>query len=411
MITPNTWVEIDGEALRSNVQQCRRLIGPHCRLLAMVKGNAYGHGLRETARLFLDAGVDVLGVGALEEALALRTAGLSCPILLTGPIPPEHFPLLVAQQLTPLLVSVEQVRDLGAFTDQAAATIEAHLKCDTGMHRQGIMLTELPQLIDVLGKYPGLRITGAATHFACADEVEHADWTQQQLARLHEIIATLAAAGIHPAIRHAANSAAALLWPETHLEMVRLGIALYGLWPSPAVARATTAPVILRPVLTWKTRVAAVKRVPCGCGVGYGVSYTTTRDSCVAVLPLGYYDGYSRALSNLGRVLVHGQRAPVCGRVSMNLMTVDVTDIPGVQPGDEVVLLGRQGAGEIAADQMAAWLDSLHYEVITRINPLIPRVVVDSRVIPPSPSWAGAGTCSPASEGPAGSRRASRPQT
>jgi alanine racemase len=383
MTIPNTWVEIDGEALHGNVQACRRLIGPRCRLLAVVKGNAYGHGLRETARLFLDAGVDVLGVGAVEEGAALRAMGLTCPILLLGLVPAEQFPLLVAHRLTPFLTSLDQVQDLGKFTSRRACTIDTHVKFDTGMHRQGILRAELPAVIDVLAKYPGLHVTGVATHFAWADEAEHPEWTQGQLARFHEIVATLAAAGIHPPIRHAANSAAALLWPETHLDMVRLGISLYGFWPASAVAMACGAGVALRRVLTWKTRVGAVKRVPRGSDVGYGGTYTTRRDSWVAVLPLGYYDGYSRSLSNLGQVLVHGHRAPVCGRVSMNLTTVDVTDVPGVQVGEEVVLLGRQGTEEITAEEVAGWLDSLHYEVTTRINPLIPRVVVDSRITPP----------------------------
>jgi alanine racemase len=158
--------------------------------------------------------------------------------------------------------------------------------------------------------------------------------------------------------------------------MVRLGIAVYGFWPGEAVRRASAERLTLRPVMTWKTRVAAVKEVPCGCSVGYNGSYVTRRESRIAVLPLGYYDGYSRSLSNLGQVLIRGQRAPVCGRVSMNLTTVDVTDIPAVQPGDEVVLIGQQGAAAVSAEEMAAWLGTIHYEVTTRINPLIPRIVV-----------------------------------
>ncbi|MBI3325266.1 MAG: alanine racemase [Nitrospinae bacterium] len=376
MITPNTWVEIDRAALLSNVEAFRRLIGPRCRLLALVKGNAYGHGLREIAPVLREAGVDVLGVEAVGEAVVLRTAGIACPVLLVGPSPPDTFPLLREHRLTPMLVSLAQVQALGEFTSQMACAIEGHLKFDTGMHRQGIMWSEIPALLNLLGKYPGLRITGVATHFARADEAESPEWTRSQLARFHEVIAALAAAGIRPPIQHAANSAAALLWPETHLDMVRLGIALYGFWPAAAVQRASTSHVTLRPVMTWKTRVGAVKAVPSGCGVGYGMSNTTHRDSCVAVLPLGYYEGYSRGLSNLGHVLIHGQRAPVCGRVSMNLITVDVTDIPDVQPGDEVVLLGRQGAAEVTAEEMAACLGTIHYEVTTRINPLIPRLVV-----------------------------------
>jgi alanine racemase len=376
VITPNSWVEIDRAALVANVHACRQLVGPACRLLALVKGNAYGHGLREAAAVLLDAGVDMLGVEAVGEAVTLRTSGVTGPILLIGPIPPANVSLLLSHRLTPLLVSPEQVQLVGAFARQAACGLDVHLKFDTGMHRQGILRSELPTLLDLLAKYPGLCVSGVATHLARADEADHPEWTRRQIEQFHDIIAMLATAGLRAPIRHAANSAAALLWPETRLDMVRLGIALYGFWPAPAVQRASTAWLPLRPVMTWKTRVAAVKAVGCGGGVGYSGSYVTTRDSRVAVLPLGYYDGYSRSLSNRGQVLIRGQRAPVCGRVSMNLMTVDVTDIPAVQAGDEVVLLGRQGTATIAAEEMAAWLGTIHYEVTTRINPLLPRVVV-----------------------------------
>ncbi|HSF34029.1 MAG TPA: alanine racemase [Candidatus Tectomicrobia bacterium] len=378
MITPNTWVEIDRTALLANVHSCRRLLGPHCRLLGLVKGNAYGHGLCETSTVLLEGGVDMLGVEAVGEGVTLRTSGITCPLLLVGPIPPANVPLLRSHRLTPVLVSPEQVQMLGEYARQAACELDVHLKFDTGMHRQGIMWEELPVLLDLLAKYPGLRVSGVATHLARADEAEQPEWTQRQLDRFHHMIATLAAAGIHTPIRHAANSAATLLWPETHLDMVRLGIALYGFWPGEAVVRARTTQLTLCPVMTWKTRVAAVKAVPCGCGVGYGGSFVTGRASRIAVLPLGYYDGYGRGLSNLGQVLIHGQRVPVCGRVSMNLMTVDVTDIPAVQPGDEAVLLGQQGTAAISAEEMAAWLGTIHYEVTARINPLIPRVIVGS---------------------------------
>jgi alanine racemase len=378
MITPNTWVEIDRAALLANACACRQLIGPHRRLLALVKGNAYGHGLLETSTVLLAAGIDMLGIEAVGEAVTLRTGGVTGPILLVGPIPPANMSLLLSHQLTPLLGSPEQVQMLGEFTRQAACGLDVHLKFDTGMHRQGIMREELPQLLDLLAKYPGLCVSGVATHLARADEAEHPAWTRRQLDRFHDMVAMLAAFGIQAPIRHAANSAAALLWPETHLDMVRLGIALYGFWPGPAVEHACQEKLTLCPVMTWKTRVAAVKSVPRGGCVGYSGSYVTTRQSRIAVLPLGYYDGYSHSLSNLGQVLIHGQRAPVCGRVSMNLMTVDVTDMANVQPGDEVVLLGRQGTATIAAEEMATWLGTIHYEVTTRINPLIPRLVIGS---------------------------------
>jgi alanine racemase len=374
--TPTTWVEIKRVALLANVRACRQRIGARCQLLALIKGNAYGHGLVEAAQVFQDAGVDFLGIEGVGEAVLLRTAGVTCPILLVGPLSPTHIPLVMSHQLTPMLTSPDHVREVGEFIRGGADVIDVHLKFDTGMHRQGIMPGELPELLDILAKYPGLRVTGLATHLARADEAQRPEWSRRQLDQFHDLVMLLAAAGIRPPIRHAANSAAALLWPEARLDMVRLGIALYGFWPSPAVQRTCADSLTLEPVMTWKTRVAAVKAIPARCPVGYGGTYTTARDSRLAILPIGYYDGYSRSLSNCGQVLIHGVPAPVCGRVSMNLMTVDVTDIPAVQPGDEVVLLGRQGGATIAAEEMADWLETIHYEVTTRINPLIPRLVV-----------------------------------
>jgi alanine racemase len=378
MIAPNTWVEIDRAALVANVATCRDIIGPCCQLLAMVKGNAYGHGLGETAQVLVEAGAEMLGVEAIGEAVTLRLAGITCPMLVVGPLLPANIPLLLAHELTPLLVSPEQVQMVGDYLHQAASGLDVHLKFDTGMHRQGIMTHEVPVLLDLLAKYPTLHVSGVATHLARADEAEQPEWTRCQLERFHDMVALLARVGIRAPVRHAANSAAALLWPESHLDMVRYGIALYGFWPGPAVRRACAVDLSLRPVMTWKTRIAAVKEVRCGCYVGYNGSYVTTRDSRIAVLPLGYYDGYSRSLSNLGQVLVRGQRAPVCGRVSMNLMSVDVTEIPIAEPGDEVVLIGQQGTSAITAEEVASWLGTIHYEVTTRINPLIPRIVVGS---------------------------------
>jgi alanine racemase len=320
----------------------------------------------------------MLGVEAVTEAVTLRHAGITCPLLLVGPLPPANVPLLLPHAITPLLVSPEQVQIVGECAHQAGCELNVHLKFDTGMHRQGIMPHEIPIILDLLAKYPTLHVSGVATHLARADEAEQPQWTQRQIERFHDIVAMLARAGIRAAVRHAANSAAALVWPETHLDMVRFGIALYGFWPAPAVQRASAVECRLHPVMTWKALVAAVKAVGPGGSVGYNGSYVTTRNSRIAVLPLGYYDGYARSLSNRGQVLIRGQRAPVCGRVSMNLMSVDVTDIPMVEPGDEVVLIGRQGSLAIPAEEMAAWLGTIHYEVTTRINPLIPRLVVDS---------------------------------
>jgi alanine racemase len=375
-VTPNTWVEIDRAAILANVRACRDIVGPRCRLLAMVKGNAYGHGLQEAARVLLEAGVDVLGVEAVGEAVNLRAAGLTCPILVVGPLPTANLPFLLSHQITPLLVSLEQVQMVGRYLRRCHRELDIHLKFDTGMHRQGIMPDELPELIDVLTTHPGLLVGGVATHLAHADEAEQPERTWRQLDCFRSLLAALAAAGVHAPVRHAANSAAMLLWPETHLDMVRVGIACYGFWPGEAVRCARAGGVTLCPAMTWKTRVGAVKTVGGGCGVGYNGSYMTTRDARLATLPVGYYDGYARGLSNRGQVLIRGRRAPVCGRVSMNLTTVDVTDIPAAQPGDEVVLLGRQATASISAEEMAAWLGTIHYEVTTRINPLIPRVVV-----------------------------------
>jgi alanine racemase len=255
-----------------------------------------------------------------------------------------------------------------------------HLKLETGTQRQGIAAQDVPRFVSRIASSSGLVLEGLTTHFANIEDTTDHGFALTQIERFGQAAAELAEAGVRVPVRHAACSAAAILFARTHLDLVRIGISLYGLWPSRetyvACLERGKPTLELRPALTWKTRVAQVKQVPEGSFVGYGCTHRTTRDSRIAVLPVGYHEGYDRGLSGLSHVLIRGRRAPLRGRVCMNMLMVDVTDIPGVALEDEVVLLGRQGEERVAAEQLAAWCGTIAYEIVSRIHPDLPRVVV-----------------------------------
>jgi len=258
--------------------------------------------------------------------------------------------------------------------------VPVHLKLETGTHRQGIAEADVLTFAERVRGSTSLDLEGIGTHFANIEDTTDHGFAESQLAAYQRIEGSLAAAGIELPIRHTACSAATLLFSQTHLDLVRIGISLYGLWPSKETyvsCLETAKPALdLRPVMTWKSRVAQVKPVPEGSYVGYGCVYRATRDSRIAVLPVGYHEGYDRGLSGVAHVLIHGRRAPVRGRICMNMCMVDVTDIPGVELEDEVVLLGAQGDERISAEQLAGWAGTISYEVVSRIHPGLPRVVL-----------------------------------
>jgi len=367
------WAEVDLNAIASNVHELRRIVQPGTRIMVAVKANAYGHGSIEVARTALAHGADWLGVARFSEAIELRDAGIAAPILIFGYTPARYTRELVRLHLTQSVFSLEMAH---TFSQQAAGTgdrLRVHLKIDTGMGRLGIVPADaVTQEVAQMAALPGLHLEGIYTHFASADSADKS-YTENQLALFCNFIDRLQQTGLSFEVRHAANSGAIIDMPQTHLDMVRAGISLYGLYPSDNVRNSAVA---LTPVLTWKARIVQLKQVPAGFHVSYGMTHRTAQPTTIATVPVGYADGYSRLLSNRGSMLVRGYRAPVVGRVCMDLTMIDVGHIAGVAVDDEVVILGCQGKEAVTADDIASLLGTINYEVVTAISARVPRIFV-----------------------------------
>jgi alanine racemase len=374
------WVEVDGGALRWNLRQFRSRLDGSVALGAVIKSNAYGHGLLEVAGLAATGGADWLCVNNLEEGLLLREAGRPEKLLVMGYVPLGDLEEVVRHDLRLVIYNMETVERLERAAAAQGRQATVHLKIETGTHRQGISEAQVESIARRVLESPGLALEGISTHFANIEDTTDHGYARRQMDTFERVGGALEAAGIRVPMRHAACSAATLLFPRTHMDLARIGISLYGLWPSKetfvSCLEHGQQTLDLRPVMTWKTRVAQVKKVPEGSFVGYGCTYRTTRETRLAVLPVGYFEGYDRGLSGVAHVLVHGKRAPLCGRICMNMSLADVTDIPGVRLEDEVVLLGCQGEERITAEQLAQWCGTISYEIVSRVHPSLPRVVV-----------------------------------
>ena len=360
---------VDHHALRWNLRQIREKVGSKVKILAMVKANAYGHGAAAIAKTLAEAGADAFGVATLEEGIELRHCGIRTPVLVLAGAYSDQLADFLAHSLTPAVHDLGRLKALEESVKKRGTTLNVHLKIDTGMGRLGLVAAECDSWIGELKKLRALNIEGVFSHFSHAESVE-GDYTRKQLEIFNLIVARLRTENIRPDLVHLANSAATITLPPAYFEMVRPGIMLYGIYPSPAMA----ADISLKPVLEWKTKILQLKKVPVGSSISYGETFIAKRESDIATLPIGYADGYPRLLSNRGEVLVGGQRASVAGRVCMELTMVDVTDIRNVKQGDEVVLLGRQGDAEISADQIAAWANTISYEILTSISARVPRI-------------------------------------
>ncbi len=377
-----TWIEISESAYAGNLRFVRRLVGPEVEISAVVKANGYGHGWELIARLAADHGGGSFCVHSLEEALQLRHAGHRQDILLLGQVMRRRLPEVAEQGLTLAIFDPGSADALVATCRRLRRSVKVHLKIETGTHRQGLCDEELRAVVETLKKEPRIDIEGAYTHYANIEDTTRHDYAEHQQERFRAALRQLADLGIKPRKVHTACSAAALLFADTHYQMVRLGISQYGFWPSREtqvsykLQQGTDRSETLQPLLTWKTRVGQVKSIAADSFIGYGCSYQVTRPSRLAILPIGYSDGYDRNLSNRGHVLIHGRRAPIRGRICMNLTMVDITDIPAVAPEDEVVLLGRQGQQEIRAEDLAQHIGTIQYEVVSRLRSSIPRFVV-----------------------------------
>lgn len=359
-----TVAEIDLGALQANVRSLKEHIGERCQLLAVVKANAYGHGATAVARAALQAGARRLGVACPDEGAELRLAGIEAPILVLGYTAPGEAEKAVRHGLTPTVNSPEHAAAVASASRRLGLVTPVHLKVETGMNRFGLDRTGLMALARAIEKTPELRLEGAYTHFACADECDKG-FTWQQF---EEFMA--ATKDLDLEIRHVANSAATLDLPETHLDMVRTGIAMYGVYPSDAVSRS----VPLRPVLSLRSRVARVRKVAECETVSYGRTWSAPCPCRVALVPCGYADGLPRLLSNRGAMLLGGLRVPIVGRVCMDLSMVDVTAAGEVNEGDEIVILGKQGEKAISVEEIAGHAGTISYEVLCGVSRRVPRI-------------------------------------
>jgi alanine racemase len=374
-----TWLEIDGTAIGKNLDAFRTIVAPNTAVMAVVKANAYGHGL-ETVAPIAAQHADWLGVNSLDEALRLRAFGIEKPVAILGHTELDRAAAVVAGEFRQVVYREDVAAALSQAAGASSTTARIHLKIETGTHRQGIDLEQLDEFAKRLLRLPHLDIEGVYTHFANIEDTLDASFAQSQIEKFQRALAILKEAGAHPSWTHASATAGALLYPETGFNMIRVGIGTYGIWPSretQLAARERGRKITLTPALTWKTRVAQIKTVEAGDYVGYGLTYQASHRMKIAVLPIGYFDGYDRGLSNCGRALVAGRAVPVVGRVMMNMIALDVTDVD-VKEDDEVVLIGKQGKAEIRAEELAEKTGTIAYEVVSRINPAISRVVAST---------------------------------
>ncbi len=366
------WAEINLDNIAHNVQEIRRITNRKSEIMGVVKADGYGHGVMEVTKTLLNNGVSRLAVSMLDEAIQLRKNGVGVPILILSYTDPIRAEEIVRNDVTQAVFSHELAKALSDAAVKLNKEAKIHIKIDTGMTRVGFMPGySAVKNVEEISKLPGIVIEGLFTHFASADEQDKA-YTYMQYERFMSVCSELGRIGIHIPIKHAANSAGVIEFPEMHLDMVRPGIILYGMYPSDEVDKSK---IDLRPAMTLKANIVLVKDVEENTCISYGRIYTTKRKSKIATIPIGYADGYSRLLSNKGKVLVNGEFAPVIGRVCMDQCMIDVTDLKSeVKVGDEVVLFGRQGDAEIKADDIAASMGTINYEVVCLIGKRVPRV-------------------------------------
>ena len=346
-------------------------------MLAMVKADGYGHGMVECARALAAEGVDCFGVAEAVEGVRLRRHDIKQPVLIMAGILPETIPALFEHKLTPVLVDGSLVQPLSAEAVRRNQDIELHLKVDAGMGRQGCMPADMAGLIKQIIALPGLKLAGIMAHFPMADDPD-ADSTNAITALFCRELEKVRALLPKTVRIHLANSGAVLYFPGSHQDMIRPGLALYGYYPDGSQGVETAGKAGLQPVMRFSSRIIQVKEVPAGTGLGYGQTFVSSKPMTIAIIPAGYEDGYLRVLSNTAQGLIHGQRVSVVGRISMNLTMFDVTALDSVQAGDEVVLLGRQGAREITADEIGGWMGTINYEVLCLFGNLNNRVYVDN---------------------------------
>lgn len=377
-----SWIEISRKAYRKNIDFFRSRIVNGAQIAVVIKANGYGHGVVETAHFADECGISIFCVHSLEEAMMLRKEGLDQRVIILGPVMKQNLSKVIENDLETVCYLPENLEILEKKAAELKKKGKIHLKIETGTNRQGIRGAELDNFMKTLKRCPNIELTGVYSHFANIEDTTDHSYAKFQMDRFNSELEIVRNSGFSGFDIHFASSAAAAIFQNTHLSMIRLGISQYGLWSSKEtyltyITEHGHGPEhILTPVLTWKTVISQIKHLKAGEFVGYGCTYQMTRDAKIAVLPVGYSDGYDRALSNQGYVLVKGKRAPVIGRVMMNLITVDITDINDVNVEDEVVLIGQQGEEIIRAEHLASLTGTINYEIVSRIAPHIPRIVV-----------------------------------
>jgi alanine racemase len=370
-LSVRTWIEVDRDAIKKNYHTFRGLLSPETKLMAVVKSNAYGHELVGFSKEADKLGVDFFGVDSITEGVALRRERIEKPILVLGYTMPENFKAASENKIS---ITVSSFDGLSALKENKYP-LKIHIKIDSGMHRQGFYPIDAQKVIDALKKLPHVAVEGVFTHFANAKDPSFPNDTDKQAAEFQKATDVFEKAGLR-FVKHASATAGAILFPQYHFDMVRIGIGLYGLWPAKEVQETFGKKIKLHPALSWKTVIAETKIVPKGDGIGYNFTEIFKKDTKIAVCPIGYWHGFPRALSSVGYVLVNGKRARVLGRVSMDMITVEVNDIKNIKAGDEVVLIGKSNKAQITADEFAEYADTSCYEIVTRINPKIQRVFV-----------------------------------
>lgn len=366
-----TWAEIDLTAIRYNLENIRRVAGP-AKIMAVVKANAYGHGVEEVSHACQEWGVDYFGVATLAEALELRQAGITAPVLTLGYLPETSAGTAVAANVTPCIFTLDAAQAFSQAAQAAGKKARVHIKIDTGMGRLGFKAHEESlEMVEIIARLPGIELEGILTHFAEADGVSE-QFTRQQLGLFSDFIHELENRGFHIPLKHCANSAAIFKYPEAILDMVRAGIVLYGLAPSPSMK----ANLDIIPAMTLKSQVSYVKQLPAGYPVSYGRKYYCREETTVATVPIGYADGYNRLLSNRSWGVIKGKSVPLIGTVCMDQCMFDVTGVEGVKTGDEIILFGKPEDG-ITADDLAEMIGTINYEIVCSLGVRVPRFYKD----------------------------------
>ncbi len=366
-----TWAEIDIDAMKHNVRNIRKITSPAAKIMAVVKADAYGHGYRKICKSLLESGVDCFAVAMAAEAKEIRRSGFDVPVLILGATPDSEAEEIVHYDIIPNVYNYEFAEYLSEIAVKQNKSVKIHLKIDTGMSRLGFVAgddnTELIREIIKISKLPNIIIDGIFSHFACSDEAD-SSYTRLQFDRFMKLVKELETAGITIPCKHIANSAAIMMYPQTHLDMVRAGIILYGYYPSDEVDKTKLS---LKPVMTLKSRVTLVKELAAGRGVSYGKTYITDKNTKIATIPIGYADGYLRCLSQKAKMEIGGKLCNVIGRICMDQCMIDVTNVNNINIGDEVIVFGE---GQITADDVAGWMNTINYEVLCLVSKRIPRI-------------------------------------